>query len=122
MKNARKDDEKYRLLKPRFKSNSEITDKCQNIVELIFGELKVDDDIILYEEYSSYDESDEYQSRGNKNPKPKLFRIAGIPESSCTNEWKLSILILDMLVFDGYFDSYVQRQLVVDYTNYNKDG
>ena len=66
MKDARKDDERYRLLKPGFKSNSEITDKRQSIVEPIFGELKVDEDIILSEEYSSSDESDEYKSRGNK--------------------------------------------------------
>ena len=71
MKDARKDDDWYRLLKPGFKSNSEITDKCQRIVESIFGELKVDEDIILSEEYSSSDESDEYKSRGNKNPKSK---------------------------------------------------
>ena len=36
-----------------------------------FGELKVDEEIILSEEYSSSDESDEYQSRRNKNLKPK---------------------------------------------------
>ena len=66
-----KDDEIYRLLKQRFKSNSEIRDKRQSIVESIFGELKVDEDIILSKEYSSSDESDEYKSWGNKNPKPK---------------------------------------------------
>ena len=33
--------------KPGLKSNSEITDKCQSIVESIFGELKVDEDIIF---------------------------------------------------------------------------
>ena len=60
MKDARKDDDLYRLLKPKFKSNSEITDKRQSIVESIFGELKVDEDIILYEEYSSSDESDKF--------------------------------------------------------------
>ena len=26
-----------------------------------------------------------------------------------------------MLVFDGYFDSYAQRQLVADHINYKKD-
>ena len=36
-----------------------------------FVELKVDEDIILPEKYSLYDESDEYQSRENKTPKPK---------------------------------------------------
>ena len=51
---------------PGFKSNSEITDKHQRIVESIFGELKVDEDIILPEKYSSSDESDEFLSRGNK--------------------------------------------------------
>ena len=71
MKDASKDDERYRLLKSWFKSNSEIADKRQSIVESIFGELKVDEDIIFSEEYSSSNESDEYQSRGNKNPKPK---------------------------------------------------
>ena len=58
----------YRLLKSGFKSNSEITDKRQSIVESIFGELKVDEDILFSEEYSSSNES---LSRGNKNPKPK---------------------------------------------------
>ena len=71
MKDARKDDDLYRLLKPGFKSNSDLTDKRQRIVESIFGELKVDEGIILPEKYSSSDESDEYKSRGNKNPKPK---------------------------------------------------
>ena len=71
MKDARKDNERYRLLKSGFKYYSEITDKRQSIVESIFGELKVDEDIILLEKYSSSDESDEYKSRGNKNPKPK---------------------------------------------------
>ena len=47
MKDARKDNESYRLLKPRFKSNFEITDKSQSIVESIFRKLKVDEDIIL---------------------------------------------------------------------------
>ena len=71
MKVARKDNERYRLLKPGFKSNSEITDKRQSIVKLIFWEFKVDEDIIFFEEYSSYVESNESQSRRNKNPKPK---------------------------------------------------
>ena len=60
MKDSRKDNERYRLLKPGFKSNSEITDKRQSIVESIFGELKVDEDIIFSEVYSSYDESDKF--------------------------------------------------------------
>ena len=68
---ARKDNERYRLLKPGFKFNSEITDKRQSIVESIFEELKVDEDIIFSEEYSSSDESDDSLSRGNKNSKPK---------------------------------------------------
>ena len=70
MKDARKENERYRLLKPGLKSNSEITDKHQSIVESIFGELKVDKDIIFSEEYSSSDESDESDeslSRENKN-------------------------------------------------------
>ena len=69
MKDARKTDDWYRLLKSIFKSNSEITDKYQRIVESIFGEIKVDEDIILPEKYSSSDESDEYKSRRNKKPK-----------------------------------------------------
>ena len=68
MKDARKDNEIYRLLKPGFKSNSEIIDKCQIIVEPIFGELKVDEDILFSEEYSSSNES---LSRRNKNSKLK---------------------------------------------------
>ena len=68
IKDSRKDNERYRLLKPGFKSNFKITDKRQSIVESIFGELKVDEDIIFSEEYSSSNES---LSRGNKNPKPK---------------------------------------------------
>ena len=71
MEDARKDNERYRLLKPGFKSNSEILDKRQSIVESIFGELKVDEDIILPEKYSSSVESDQYQSRSNKNPNPQ---------------------------------------------------
>ena len=65
MKDVRKDNGRYSFLKLRLKSNSEITDKRQSIVESIFRELKVDEDIIFSEEYSSYDESDEYKSRGN---------------------------------------------------------
>ena len=68
MKNARKDDKRYRLFKPGFKSNSEITDKRQSKIESIFAELKVDEDILFSERYSSSNES---QSRGNKNPKTK---------------------------------------------------
>ena len=68
MKNARKDNERYSLLKPRFKTNSEITDKRERKVESIFGELKVDEDIIFSEEYLSSDESLPW---GNKNSKPK---------------------------------------------------
>ena len=56
--NVRKDNKRYRLFKLGFKSNSEITDKHQSIIESIFGELKVDEDIIFSEVYSSYDESD----------------------------------------------------------------
>ena len=52
-----KDEERYRLLKPRFKSNSEITEKSQCIVESIFGKLKINEDIIFSKEYSSSDES-----------------------------------------------------------------
>ena len=66
MKDARKDDDRYRLLKPGFKSNYEITDKRHRIVESIFGELKIDEDIILPKHYSLSDELDQYQSRENK--------------------------------------------------------
>ena len=69
MKDARKTDDWYRLLKPGFKSNSEITDLGQRIVESIFGEIKVDEEIILPEKYSLSDESDEDKSRRNKKPK-----------------------------------------------------
>ena len=61
VKDARKDDDWNRLLKPGFKSNSDITDYRQRIIEPIFGELKIDEDIILPEKYSSSNESDEYQ-------------------------------------------------------------
>ena len=71
MKDVRKDNERYRLFKSGLKFNSLITDKRQSIVESIFGELKVDEDIIFSEEYSSSDESDESLSRENKNSKPK---------------------------------------------------
>ena len=54
MEDARKDDDWYRLLKPGFKSNSDITHKRQSIVESISRELKVDEDIILPEKYSSF--------------------------------------------------------------------
>ena len=59
MKDERKENERYRLHKSGFESNSEIKDKRKSIVESIFGELKVDEDIIFSEEYSSSDESDE---------------------------------------------------------------
>ena len=55
-------------------------------------------------------------------PKAKIqFRIAGIPESSSTREWKLSILIIKYAYINGYFGSYAQRLLVADHINYNKD-
>ena len=59
MKDVRKNNERYRLLKQGLKSHSEIIDKRQSIIESIFGELKVDEDTIFSEEYSSSDESDE---------------------------------------------------------------
>ena len=71
MKDARMDDERYRLFKSGFKFSSEITDKRQSIVMSIFGKIKVDEDALFFKEYSSFDESDEFLSRGNKNPKPK---------------------------------------------------
>ena len=57
MKDVRKNNERYRLLKPGLKSHSEIIDKRQSIIESIFGKLKVDEDTIFSEEYSSSDES-----------------------------------------------------------------
>ena len=47
MKDVRKDYEKYRLLRPEFKFNSEVIDKRQSIVESIYGELRFDEDIIF---------------------------------------------------------------------------
>ena len=55
MKDACKDNERYRLLKPGFKSNSEIANKLQSIVGSIFKELKVDKNMIFSEENSSSD-------------------------------------------------------------------
>ena len=108
MKDARKDNERYRLLKPWLKSNSEITDKRQSIVESIFGELKVDEDIIFSEEYSSSDES---LSRENKNSKPKysseLQRYKKVHVPGYENCLFSS---LDMIVFDRSFGSYALRQ------------
>ena len=68
------------------------------------------------EEYSSSDESDEYQSRGNKNPKPKYSSKVHVPgNENCL------FSSLDMLVFDEFFGSYALRQLVADHVNNNKD-
>ena len=95
IEDAKKDNEIYRLLKPWFRSNSEISDKRQCIVESIFGELKVDEEIIFSDDYSSCDESDESLSKGNKSSKSFLqLRIAGISESECTRKWRLSIFII----------------------------
>ena len=71
IEDARMDDERYRLLKLGFKSSSEITNRRQSIVISIFGKLKVDEEVIFFKEYSSFDESDEFLSRGNKTPMPK---------------------------------------------------
>ena len=71
MKDASMDDERYRLLKLGFKSSSEITDKLQSMFMSIFRKLKVDEDVIFFKEYFSFDESDRFLPRGNKNPKPK---------------------------------------------------
>ena len=110
------------LLKLIFKSSSEITDEHQRIVESIFGELKVEEDIILPEKYSSSDESDEYQSRGNKKPKPKYSsELQGIKKVHVQGNRNYLFSSLDMITFDGSFCSYAQRQLVVDHINYNKD-
>ena len=118
MNDARKDDERNRLLKSGFKSNSDITDKRQSIIESIFGELKVDEDIIFSEVYSSYDKS---LFRGNKNLKPKY-------SSELQEYQKVHVLgnknylfsSLDMISFDRSFGSYTLRQLVTDHINDNK--
>ena len=55
MKDACKDNERYRLLKPGFKSNSETANKLQSIVGSIIKELKVDKNMIFSEENSSSD-------------------------------------------------------------------
>ena len=122
MKDARKENERYRLLKPGLKSNSEITDKRQSIVESIFGELKVDEDIIFSEEYSSSDESDESLSRENKNSKPKYSsELQGYKKVHVPGNGNCLFSSLDMIVFDGSFGSYALRQLIADHINYNKD-
>ena len=104
---CKKNDERYRLLKPG-KFNSEIIDKCQSIVELIFGELKVDKDIILPEKYSSSDES---LSRGNKYPKSKYSsELQGYQKVHVPGNGNCLFSSLDILVFDKSFGSYAQRQ------------
>ena len=115
MKDVRKENYWYRLLKPGFKSNSEITDKRHSIVESIFSELKVDEDVIFFEEYSS-DESDESLSRGNKNPEPKYSsELKGYKKVHVPGNRNCLFWSLDMIVFDGSFGSYAQRQLIADH-------
>ena len=122
MKDARKENERYRLLKPGLKSNYEITDKRQSIVESIFGELKVDEDIIFSEEYSSSDESDESLSRENKNSKLKFSsELQGYKKVHIPGNGNCLFSSLDMIVFDGSFGSYALRQLIADHINDNKD-
>ena len=122
MKDARKNNERYRLLKPGLKSNSEITDKRQSIVESIFGELKVDEDIIFSEEYSSSDESDESLSRENKNSKPKYSsELHGYKKVQVPGNENCLFSSLNMIVFDGSFGSYALKQLIADHINDNKD-
>ena len=94
------------------------TDKHQSIVEPIFGELKVDEDIIFSEEYSSSDESDESQSRRNKNSKPKYIpKLHGYKKVHVPGNRNCLFSSLDMIVFNGYFDSYAQRQLITYHIN-----
>ena len=113
---------KYRLLKPGFKSDSDITDKRLSIIESIFGELYIDEDIIFSEEYSSSDESDESLSRGNKKPKAKIqFRIAGISESVCNREWEESILIIRYACIWWILWFIYSKKILVDHINYNKN-
>ena len=70
---------------------------------------------------SSSDESDEYQSRGNKNPNPKYSSELQGYQKVHVPGMEMYFFILDMPVFNGYFGLYAQRQLVADHINYNKD-
>ena len=122
IKDVRKDNERYRLLKPGFKSNSEKTDKRQSIVESIFGKFKVDEDIIFSEEYSQSDESDESLSRGNKNPKSKYSsELRGYQNVHVSENGNCLFSSLDMIVFDRSFGSYAIKQLIANHINDNKD-
>ena len=92
------------VFKPGFKSNSEITDKRQSIIESIFGELKVDEDIIFSEEYSLSDESDESLSRDNKTQRKKnSSELQGYKKVHVSGNGNCLFSSLDMLVFDGSF-------------------
>ena len=77
---------------------------------------------LFFEEYSLYDESDEYQSRGNKNTKSKYSsELQGYQKVHVPENGNYLFSSLDMLVFDGSFGSYALRQLVADHINYCKD-
>ena len=57
-----------------------------------------------------------------KNPKPKYSSELHVCEKvHIPRNGNYLFSSLDMLVFDGSFCSYAQRQLVVDHINYNKD-
>ena len=52
-----------------------------------------DKDIILFEEYSSYDESDEYKSRGNKTQSQNTVQ-------NCRDTRKYAFQGIEMVYFD----------------------
>ena len=82
----------------------------------------MDEDIIFSEEYSSSDESDESLSRENKNSKPKYSsELQGYKKVHIPGNGNCLFSSLDMFIFNGYFGSYAQRQLIADHTNDNKD-
>ena len=79
--------------------------------------------VYYLKKYSSSDESDEYQSRGNKNPKPKYSsELQGYLKVHVPGYENCLFWSLDILEFNGYFGSYAQRQLVYYHVDYNKDA
>ena len=58
-----------------------------------------------------------------KNSKPKYSsELQGYQKVNAPGNGNCLFLSLDLLIFNGYFGSYAQRQLVVDHINYNKDA
>ena len=112
----------YILLKLIFKPSSEITAEHQRIVESIFGELKVEEDIILLESIPHLIIQMNINREEIKNPKPKYSsELQGYKKVHVQGNRNYLFSSLDMIAFDGSFCSYAQRQLVVDHINYNKD-